>query len=187
MELLEAFSIANLGIKLQREGDLLYHEGSLLSHFVNEENENEHYFYKWSDCDSTLNRWLIFRVSYMELYRFFQKKINLLSIINENSFVYFIDFDSSINQKNLFLCPVDKIPTDYLPTENSFFQEEQYTDYALKLKEKFENVTLVSARFSSESSMSQEILRLNKAQSEQKIILDSILIQLETMKPQLSR
>ena len=35
MEKLEAFPISDLGIKLKLQGDLLYHEGPLLSHFVN--------------------------------------------------------------------------------------------------------------------------------------------------------
>jgi len=73
MEKLEGTMIQNLGIRLKCLGDLLYHEGPLLSHFVNEADECEHYFYKWSDCDDTCNRWIIFKVSENSLKYFLRK------------------------------------------------------------------------------------------------------------------
>ncbi len=182
MEHLEAFSIPDLGIKLQREGDLLYHEGALLSHFINEEDEFEHYFYKWSDCDDTVNRWMIFRVSISNLYSFFKSKTSLFTLINKNPFVYFIDLDSNIHQKNLVLCSIDKIPTDYLPSENSFFQEDQYSKYADDLRRRLENSIPVQAFHTSKA-----ILELAATQKEQSFILNSILNQLDTLKPQIGR
>ena len=42
---------------------------------------NEHYFYKWTDCDDVCNRWLIFSVSIEKLNLFFEQKVNLLQLI----------------------------------------------------------------------------------------------------------
>lgn len=75
MEKLNAFPITDLGIKSQLQGDLLYHEGPLLSHYINKDNPNEHYFYKWTDCDDVCNRWLIFRISVEKLHLFLMEKL----------------------------------------------------------------------------------------------------------------
>ena len=139
MEKLEAFPISDLGIKLKLQGDLLYHEGPLLSHFVNEDSPNEHYFYKWTDCNNECNRWLIFSVSVEKLHLFFDEKISLLQLIKQNPFVYLIDLDNDLNQKNLFFCQKQNIPEDYLPSENSFFKQIQYEKYAMELKHKLEH------------------------------------------------
>lgn len=134
MENLEPYKIEKIDTKFERKGDLLYHEGPLLSHFVNKENTKEHYFYKWSDCDEQYNRWEIFKVSIENLESFFAEKITLLQLIKENAFVYFVDVDTNLNQINAFVCPTAKIPNDYLPSENSFFKEKQYEAYALELQ-----------------------------------------------------
>jgi hypothetical protein len=141
MEKLDAFPIADLGIKLQLQGDLLHHEGPLLSHFVNEDNPNEHYFYKWTDSDNVCNRWLIFRISVDKLRSFFDQKINLLQLIQLNPFVYFLELDNDLNPKNVAICQTLNIPEDYLPSENSFFKETQYEPYALSLKAQLHNET----------------------------------------------
>ena len=121
MEKLKAFPIEDLGMKLQLQGDLLYHEGP---------------FYKWTDCDDTCNRWLIFKISVEKLHDFFEQKVNLLQLIKQNPFVYLIDLDNDLNQKSLFFCQKQNIPEGYLPSEKSFFKEIQYEKYALLLKEK---------------------------------------------------
>ena len=123
MENLENYKIESLGLTLQRKGDLLYHEGPLLTHFVNSENSNEHYFYKWSDINEKCNRWLIFKVTVENLTSFFEGNLTLLHLIQKNPFVYFVDFDTNINEVNAVICPIQKIPNDYLPSERSFFKD----------------------------------------------------------------
>ena len=120
---------------LKYQGDLIYHEGALLSHFI-DNNTNNHYFYKWSDKDNICNRWLIFKVTVKDLISFFEKKLNLLQLIQVNDFVYFIDLDANLNQVNSFICSTQKIPNDYLLSEKSYFKEKQYERYAFELKNK---------------------------------------------------
>ena len=140
METLEGTQIANLGLNLKRQGDLLYHEGPLLSHFANTENPNEHYLYKWTDCDESANRWLIFKVFNTAFEPFFNKEMTLLQMISANPFVYFIDLDNNVDEKKVFICSTNKIPSDYLPSENSFFDETQYEQYAFELKAYFQRI-----------------------------------------------
>jgi hypothetical protein len=175
MEKLNAFPIADLGIKLKLQGDLLYHEGPLLSHFVNEDNINEHYFYKWVDSDAVCNRWLIFRISVEKLQLFFEQKLSLLQLIKQNPFVYLIDLDNDLNQKSLVICETSHIPDDYLPTANSIFKELQYEDYALLLKAQLENntkKTLTDAALF--DIVLQELSTLKTTQKEQNNLLLSI-------------
>ena len=176
MEKLEAFPISDLGIKLQLQGNLLYHEGPLLSHFVNEDNPNEHYFYKWTDCDDSCNRWLIFSVSIEKLHLFFEQKISLLQLIQQNPFVYFIDLDNDLNQKNLFFCQKQNIPIDYLPSENSCFKEIQYERYALSLKAQLKESLNESALL---EHVLEELSTLKSNQKEQNNLLTNIWNKLE--------
>jgi hypothetical protein len=134
MEQIKGIHIANLGFKLTRQGDLLYHEGPLLSHFINEENK-DHYLYKWSDCDEIAHRWLVFKVSAENLKLFFETKCTLLQLIHGNPFVYFVDLDTNQHQTNLILTSTDNIPKDYLSSEKSFFKPKQYEKYAFELKD----------------------------------------------------
>ena len=91
MEKLDGIQLDGLDFKPLKMGDLLYHEGPLLSHFVDEENPSNQYFYKWSDHDDTAHRWMIFKVMERDLSDFFQHKNTLLDIIRHNAFVYFVD------------------------------------------------------------------------------------------------
>ncbi|MCC5943434.1 MAG: hypothetical protein JJT94_00750 [Bernardetiaceae bacterium] len=143
MEILEADRIDSLDIKLRYKGDLLYHEGPILSHFESLTQPQVHYLYKWCDCDEQYNRWLIFKVEAQKLALFLHEKMTLLELIKENKFVYFIDLDTHLNQVNTFLCPTQKIPTEYLPTEKSYFKENQYQPYAIDLKNSNRLTTLI--------------------------------------------
>jgi hypothetical protein len=134
MEYIKGIQITHLGFELIKQGDLLYHDRPLLSHFINDDN-NDHYLYKWSDCDEKAHRWLVFKVSVENLKLFFETKCTLLQLVHGNPFVYFVDLDTNQQQTNLILASTDNIPTDYLPSEKSFFKPKQYEKYAFELKE----------------------------------------------------
>ncbi|TAE74991.1 MAG: hypothetical protein EAZ85_03405 [Bacteroidetes bacterium] len=175
MENLENYKIASLGLALQRKGDLLYHEGPLLTHFINSENANEHYFYKWSDIDENCNRWLIFKVTIENLTSFFEGSITLLQLIQNNQFVYFVDLDTDINEVNAFICPTNKIPNDYLPSGKSFFKESQYEKYALTLRNELQK----EAKSSKENEIMEvlliQLLAIKNKQQNQDTLLEIIL------------
>ncbi len=175
MENLASYKIDSLGINLQHKGNLLYHEGALLSHFVNPTNPNEHYFYKWTDCDEQCNRWLIFKVSVENLNSFFGGNLTLLQLIQKNQFVYFADFDTNINEINAFVCPTQKISDDYLPSETSFFKENQYEQYALVLRAELQKEVEYLKESQVLEILLKEILTIKNNQAQQDILLKSIL------------
>jgi hypothetical protein len=134
MEILKGLKVKNLGFIPQKMGDLLYHEGTLLAHFVDANNKQEHYLYKWSDCNDTYNRWLIFKNSTKNLQRFFDKKISLLDLIKANPFVFIVDMADDLHVKSVMIVNIDKIPITYLPFSDSFFEADEYEPYALTLQ-----------------------------------------------------
>lgn len=64
-------------------------------------------------------------------------KCNILGILTDSrgggSSFLLIDLDTEISEVNAFVCPIQKIPDNYLPSEKSFFKESQYEKYALIL------------------------------------------------------
>lgn len=104
-----------------------------------------------------------------------------MQLIKQNPFVYLIDLDNELNQKNLFICQTLNIPEDYLPSDNSFFKEIQYEKYALTLKEQLENN---ARRASNDSTLFDIVLRelstLKSNQKEQNNLLLNIQNSLDT-------
>ncbi len=139
MKNLEKYKIPTLGKPLQYKGDLIYYEGSLLAHFTNVEDVNEHYFYKWCDVDEYCNRWVIIPVGIEQLVSFFKRGASLLELMQQPISAYLIDVDEGLNIVNTFICPINEIPYEYLPSHNSFFNEKQYEQYALTLKNSLSN------------------------------------------------
>lgn len=114
-------------------GDLLFHEGSLLSHFISKDSNEKHYFCFWVDVSSEVNRWLVCEISIENLKLFFQHKKTLRDLVLDNQEVVFADLDDSINQKLIMLVKIDDIPEDYLSTEESYYEEEMFEDYTQEL------------------------------------------------------
>jgi hypothetical protein len=57
---------------LTKVTDLIYFDGPLLSHYI--DNSGENYIFYWIDVNSTFNRWLFFRVDLNLLQDFVNKK-----------------------------------------------------------------------------------------------------------------
>lgn len=130
--------IKALEFKLSKKGDLIYQDGPILSHFVNDLNQD--YLFYWVDCDENFNKWLVFPVSKKDLSEFFNKKLSLLNLILNvyTGFVYLIDINDDIEYENIYTCNTNQIPEDYLPTDESVFDEENYESYSVELKKSVE-------------------------------------------------
>ena len=140
-----------IGIKIDRldfppikQGDLLYHEGPLLSVFKDGLSDNFH-FYKWSDCDSVAHRWLVFKVTINHLKMFFDKLISIRQLIMEQPFSYFLDLDDDLKPIHIVVVPTHNIPQIYLPEADSYFEPTQFEDYALVLQQKLKEKDLLVA------------------------------------------
>lgn len=114
----------------EKLGDLLYHEGPLLSLFSKSGEPNAYYLYKWSDCDESANRWLVARLTSTELRSFFDQEISLRNILLANSKLFLVDVGDDLAESNVRSCSADKVPDSYLPGKNSMFVEEAFTDFA---------------------------------------------------------
>ena len=115
-------------------GDLLYHEGPLLSHFVDKNEQNRHFLYKWTECDDKFNRWLVFYVNESSLLDFLGKEKSLRELIFNNSFVFFVDIDDDLDAQKIIISSTASIPSSYLPAHDAYFDEEQFENYALRLR-----------------------------------------------------
>jgi predicted flap endonuclease-1-like 5' DNA nuclease len=171
MDDIKGLIISKLGFKPLKLGDFLFHEGPLVSHFVDSSNLKEHYLYKWCDSDALCNRWMIAKCSEDLLTDFLNNKITLRGIINANAFVYIMDLDDNLDEHNILIANTQDLPEAYLPTENSFFNEKQYEKYALQLKE-----ALVTKKNTINiDRVLEELSNLKEQQHETNTLLNAIL------------
>jgi predicted flap endonuclease-1-like 5' DNA nuclease len=171
MDDVKGLVISKLGFKPLKLGDFLFHEGPLVSHFVDSSNLKEHYLYKWCDSDALCNRWLIAKCSEDLLIDFLNNKITLRGIINANAFVYVMDLDDDLNEHSILIANTQDLPEAYLPTENSFFNEKQYEKYAIQLKE----ILLKKTNDINIDQVLQELSNLKNQQHITNTLLNAIL------------
>lgn len=165
MENFAAIPIRNIGFTLSKICDFIYHEGPLLSLFVNQENHNQYYFYKWADCDDDSNRWMVFHISLAELKEFMEKKINLRSIIVNNPYVFYIDLNDDLLQMQCFMASSESIPEGYMPSDDSYFKHESYTPEASAFKDiisKSNNSNILECLLSEVRQQSADIKSINE-------------------------
>lgn len=140
MKRLSGVKINKLDFLPIKQGDLLYHEGPLLSVFKDALSDN-FYFYKWSDCDDKAHRWLVFKVSIKGLKDFFDKQLSLKHLILEQPFSYILDLDNNLHPINIVLVSTPNIGKSYLPEVDSFYDENDFESYALILQQKIKDMT----------------------------------------------
>ena len=176
--------IDNLGFSLIKLGDLLYHEGPLLSHFVDKNDTNRHFLYKWVECDDEFNRWLVFQVTKENFVNFFCEEKTLRELINSNPYVFFIEIDDDLNEKKITVTQKNGIPKQYLPSVDAYFNEEQFERYAIELRNEF---VLNPNREDIYEIILKELLNLKKEQKRTNSILNSAYPQLFQLEQRHSR
>lgn len=144
MKKLTGTKIEKLDFTPIKQGDLLYHEGPLLSVFK-DEFTGSLYFYKWSDSDEKAHRWLVFKVLNPDLKAFFEKKYSLRDLVIAQPFVYALDLDNDLKPQNIFLLSTQNIPKSYLPDKDSHFDSSDFEDYAIVLDEKLKEKAFLAA------------------------------------------
>lgn len=115
--LLQEFPYSNL-IKVE---DIIYYDGPLLSHYIDEHKNN--YLYYWLDNNDDFNRWLIILVNHDHLYEYLNGQRNLRSIFIQdyNKTAITIDIDDNVVKQNCLFIKMPDLPEDLLPQENSFY------------------------------------------------------------------
>lgn len=134
MKELKGIPISTLDFVPQKIGDLIYFEGPLLSLFIDSNNPDTYYLYKWADCNNIMNRWLVIKLNSVSLKNFFFKEISLRNLFLSSQLTYVLGIDDTLIEKEIIICATTNLPEMYLPKENSLFSEEKYTDFASAFK-----------------------------------------------------
>lgn len=157
MKELTGIRISQLGFQPQKLGDLIYYEGPLLSLFIDDENPDIYYLYKWVDNDKTVNRWIVVQINSAILRNFFHKRISLRNLIVTHPVTFSVEMNNGLAEQNIQVCATAELPEEYLPAENSFYDEEAFTEFAEAFKTIINSITLYD--------------KLNKEMSEIKSII----------------
>ena len=117
--------------KLMKCSDLIYFDGPLLSHYIDDSGDN--YLLYWLESDEKCNRWMIVRTTMSQIQDYTAKLVSLRDVILNpcDTFVFVTDIDNDLNCQNTKCVPLKSIPDEYLPDKDSFyaFQMENVTVY----------------------------------------------------------
>lgn len=115
--------ISKLGFNSEKIGDLIYYDGPLLSLFIDSDNPYIYYLYLWVDSDETSNRWIITQVNPASLKAFLYKQTPLRDMILSNSICFCVDLGDNLTEKEVLVCSTTDLPQEYLPEQNSYYNE----------------------------------------------------------------
>ena len=134
MEKLKGIEVNLPEEKFNWQGDFLWYDGPLFSHFKYDENDD--YFMLWKDHDEKYHRWILYRTPSESLIAYFKKETSDVELIlnNPDGFVFFVDVDSKWSR--VTKVKVEDIPEIYLPDPKAYFNFAKNDNYAIKLKDK---------------------------------------------------
>lgn len=130
MRQVRGIEISKLGFIPEKLGDLVEHEGPLLSLYVDQDNPENYFLYKWVDADEKYNRWAILPCTTKDLLAFFERGESLRSLFLNKPFCYIIDLDEDLRTQSIQIAPTETLPEAILPGERSFFKEEAFSNFA---------------------------------------------------------
>lgn len=124
MKRIKGFDIQFDFSTFRKIADLIYFEGPLLSHYVSSKGDD--YLFYWVDSDDNDNRWLVLRVSLVNLQKYMAREMTLRELIESpnDGFLYTVDVDDAINYHNVKLVQPADLPDDYLPATDSYYAFE---------------------------------------------------------------
>lgn len=105
---------------LRTVAHLEYHDGPLLSLLVNA--RDEYFLYSWTDTDSRVNRWLLFRLTDKQALRFLTGQMALRDLILNpaDDYVLVVDVDGQGRRTNVWQVAPADLPGDCLPEPGTF-------------------------------------------------------------------
>ena len=124
MEPVEGAILRSLPVSgLEHVRDLDDFEGPLLSQYAHP--SGDQYLFYWCDCDDTVNRWMVLRVSEASILRLIHRVVPLDYVIPKScrdDFVYLIDTDSAGVTTSVNLTGLSAIPPAYTPQPGAFLE-----------------------------------------------------------------
>ncbi len=130
MELIQSVEISKLGFIPQKLGDLLEQEGPLLSLYVDRDNPENYFLYKWVDSNEECYRWAILPCTSKDLFAFFEGEKSLRELFLNKPFCFVIELDEYLQIQFIQIVSTGALPEEFLPNEKSFFQEEAFSVFA---------------------------------------------------------
>lgn len=81
----------------------------------------------WCDADADHNRWIVLRSTDRDLARYIKQRINLreLFMAARDGLVWLVDTAAGDSLARAFLCRIEQLPESYLPSERSFYHEDE--------------------------------------------------------------
>lgn len=122
METIKGYSLTTLPFSgLNKVADLIEYDGPFLSHFKDDKNNN--YLFCWIDNNNEYNRWLVWKISNLQLYEYLSGLKSLKELFNEpnKDFIYSVDINSNIEYHNVLQFDILDTPQSYLIEDNSPF------------------------------------------------------------------
>lgn len=110
-----------LPVELTWERDLEYFEGPVMA--LHRSSQGEPYVETWIDGDASVSRWLLFRVTELDLIRYLFRKLTLRALIlgARDGFVFVRDRRAEdADPERILFVRVERVPSDVLPAEESF-------------------------------------------------------------------
>lgn len=107
--------------ELTKVSDLIYFDGPLLSHYISKKGDDLLFY--WVDADAKFNRWLVIRTNVINIQSYIDRKTSLFQLVTESldSFVYAVDINDKLEFTNIQIVETNKLPNDYLPSQDSFY------------------------------------------------------------------
>jgi hypothetical protein len=139
---LKGIDIPPTTIMVEVKGEILIYEAPLIEHVVNDRGED--FLLKWSDTDQEVDRWMLYRTPPSSLLDFFNKKVNLRDLINNNpdGFVLFLEYEIQGGGQPVRVTKTNtgEIPPGYLPFEDSYYDKGgfMYYEYCEQLRQQLE-------------------------------------------------
>jgi len=104
--------------------DLVYFDGPIVCLYRNEQREN--LLYSWVDSDDECQRWIVTRVSDVQLDDYVNKKSPLAALIAgpKDQFLYVADIDKHGRYRSVTIVSPGGLPPEYVPADDSYYDDE---------------------------------------------------------------
>jgi hypothetical protein len=110
---------------LFKVGDLVNYKGPLLSLFSNE--KGELFLFHWCDSDVNYNRWLVFKITLIQLFQYLNRKISHYQLITTyfTDYIISVDISNKLDYHNILLLNLFEMPEEYLPEKDVLHDDEE--------------------------------------------------------------
>ena len=123
METIKGDKLETFPLDLRTVADLISCDGPLVSLF--ESHFEDYYLYYWCDADENYNRWLIFRISNIQITSYLLGSQSLRDLILNpiEGYFFLCDVDNDWQYRNVYFVLSKNLPDIYTPLEDSYHDE----------------------------------------------------------------